>query len=239
MILADCRARITAEDLAFVVETLARSEADRAPLRELVSDPEALDRLLDDPTLFTRLLGAPRLLHVSPWFFYYVVVRRAFLDHGIDNRRASDYVGALLSYHVQARPSEPRTGGGVYLVDVVMAMAEARTDDDAFFLQAQVGNVALYLAGIFPDWIYHRETYGRRPVGLSYYESLGRAHWHAASRTASAEKYDVGDVLEFMAGRFPLLRQALNDLVDEHLDLAPRPPDVSALCRRAIYRVRN
>lgn len=230
---------MTSQDVAFVVETLARKESERAPLRDLAADPESLDRLLDDPALFVRLLRAPRLLDVSPYFFYYVLVRRAFLDHGIDHRRASDYVGALLSYHVQTRSSEPRAGGGVYLVDVVLAMAEARNADDAFLLQMQIGDIALYLAGLFPDWIYHRETYGRRPVGLAYYERMGSAHWRAAARTSVAARYALGDVLEFMGERFPALRQALNDLVDEHLDLAPRPPDVSALCRRAVYRVRN
>jgi hypothetical protein len=221
------------------VDALARGGSDKGPLTELASDPEALDRLLDDPALFARLLRAPQLLHVSPYFFYYVLVRRAFLDHGIDHRHASDYVGALLSYHVQARSTEPREGGGVYLVDLVAAMNEARSPDDAFFLQTQIGNIALYLAGLFPDWIHHRETVGRRPIGLSYYERMGSAHWRAAARTSSAEKYDLGDVLEFMAGRFPALRQALNDLVDEHLELAPKPPGVGALCRQALYRVRN
>jgi hypothetical protein len=225
--------------VAFVIDALSRGEADRQPLRELASDPAALDDLLDDPALFRRLLHAPRFLHVSPWFFYYVLVRRAFLDHGIDHRRASDYVGALLSYHVQMRSTEPRSGGGVYLVDVIAAMAEARTADDAFLLQTRVGDIALFLAGLYPDWIYTRETYGRRPIGLSYYERMGSAYWRAAARTPAAERYDLGDVLEFMAQRFPALRQALNDLVDDHLDLAPRPPDVSALCRRALYRVRN
>lgn len=222
-----------------MVEALARRATDRGPLQDLASDPEALDRLLDDPALFAHLLSAPRLLHVSPYFFYYVVVRRAFLERGIDHRRASDYVGALLSYHVQARSSHPRDGGGVYLVDLVTAMAEARTADDAFFLQTQIGNVALYLSGVFPDWIYHRETFGRRPVGLSYYERMGSAHWRAASRTPAAERYDLGDVLEFMATKFPELRQALNDLVDRHLELAPRPAAVATLCRQALYQVRN
>jgi len=222
-----------------VVEALARERSDRTPLAELASDPDALDRLLDDPALFHRLLSAPRLLHVSPWFFYYVAVRRVFLDRGIDDRRASDYVGALLSYHVQARRAEPRAGGGVYLVDIVTAMGEARSAEDAFRLQAEVGDVALYLAGVFPDWIYRRETVGRRSVGISYYERMGSAHWRAASRSAAAERYDLGDVLEYMAACFPEMRQALNDLVDEHLDLAPRPAGPDALCRQALYRVRN
>jgi len=48
-----------------------------------------------------------------------------------------------------------------------------------------------------------------------------------------------GDVLEFMAVKFPELRQALNDLVDRHLELAPKPAAVATLCRQALYRVRN
>ncbi len=189
--------------------------------------------------LFARLLSAPRLLHVSPWFFYYVAVRRAFLDHGIDDRRASDYVGALLSYHVQARSTQPREGGGFYLVDLVLAMSEARSAEDAFQLQTRIGDLALYLSGVFPDWIYHRETVGRRPVSIGYYERMGSAHWRAASRTAAAERYDLGDVLEYMASRFPAMRQALNDLVDDHLDLARRPGGPDTICRQALYRVRN
>lgn len=166
-------------------------------------------------------------------------MRRAFLDHGIDDRRASDYVGALLSYHVQARSAEPRAGGGVYLVDIVTAIGEARSPEDAFFLQAQVGNVALYLTGLFPDWIHHRETVGRRLLGLSYYERMGSAHWRAAARTSAAQRYDLGDVLDYMAACFPAMRQALNDLVDEHLALARRPAGPAAVCRQALYRVRN
>lgn len=168
-----------------------------------------------------------------------MAVRRAFLDRGIDNRRASDYVGALLSYHVQARAPRPREGGGFYLVDLVVAMSEARTAEDAFQLQTEIGDVALYLSGVFPDWIYHRETVGRRPVSIGYYERMGRAHWLAASRTAAAERYELGDVLEYMAARFPAMRQALNDLVDDHLDLARRPGGPDTLCRQALYRVRN
>lgn len=238
MIQANCRSRLTSRDLEFVVEALAHRRGDRAPLRELSTDPEALDRLLDDPALFARLLEAPSLLRVSPWFFYYVVVRRAFLDHGIDNLRAADYVGSLLSYHLQRRAG-PRGGGGFYLVDLVQAMAEARTREDAFALQAEIGDVALYLAGLFPDWIHHRHAYGRRPVDLGYYESMGSRYYGAAARSEIAARLDLGDVLDYMARRFPELRQALNDLVDDHLHLAPRPARVEDLCRRALWRVVN
>ena len=241
MIQANCRTHLTPEDLDFLVETLDPDGSQRAPLEELTSDADSLDRLLDDPRLFSRLLEAPRLLNVSPFFFYYVVVRRVFLEHGIDEGGAvADYVGALLSYHLEARrkDNEPPSES-VYLVDLVSAMAEARDPEHAFALQAEIGNRALFLAGVFPDWIYHRSVHGRRSLGLAYYEDMGRRHYAAASCSRVAHHHSLGGVLGFMADRFPVLRQALNDLVDEHLHLGRRPLGADRLCRQAMYRVQN
>ena len=232
MIAASCRARITDRDLAFLTGALSARQEDGGALRSLAADPEDLDRLLDSPLLFDRLLAAPRLLDVSPSFFYYVVVRRTFLDHGIDDRRVADYVGALLSRHV----SGAAEGRSVYLVDLVGAIAEARTAEHAFSLQTEVGDRALYLAGLFPDWIYHRHRYGRRAVDLDYYEDMGRRYYAAAARHEAAVRYELADVLTLLAEAFAALRQALNDLVDGHLHLAPRPDTVDRLCRQARFR---
>ncbi len=234
MITASCRTRITREDLAFLIAALAQGDRQSAPLRSLAEDPDALDRLLDSPLLFQRLLEAPQLLDVSPYFFYYVAVRRAFLDHGIEDRRVADYVGALLSHHVQGRADGTRPG--VYLVDLVREIAEARTAEHAFSLQTEVGDRALYLAGLFPDWIYHRHRYGRRPVDLEYYEEMGSRYYAAAARHDAAARLELADVLAFLADAFVALRQALNDLVDDHLHLAARPETVERLCRQALYR---
>lgn len=239
MIRTNCRARMTADDLAFLVDTIADHSGERSAIRELTSDPDGLDSLLDDPRLFARLLDAPSLLRVSPWFFYYVVVRRAFLDHGVEPRRVADYVGALLSYHLQRRSDQPRGTGGVYLVDIVQAISEARSEEDAFALKAQIGNVALFVTGVFPDWVYHRHVHGRRPVGLDYYERMGRHYWREAAGSTEALRHDLGDVLGYMADRFPVLRQALNDLVDDHLGLPGGPESIEQLLRQAVFRVRN
>ena len=237
MITASCRTRITREDLTFLIAALEKGERHRAPLRSLAEDPDALDRLLDSPLLFQRLLEAPKLLDVSPYFFYYVVVRRAFLDHGIEDRRVADYVGALLSHHVHGRAHGARHG--VYLVDLVREIAEARTSEHAFSLQTEVGDRALYLAGVFPDWIYHRHRYGRRPIDLEYYEEMGSRYYAVAARHEAAARLELADVLAFLAEAFVALRQALNDLVDDHLHLAPRPETVERLCRQALYRPRR
>lgn len=239
MIAASCRARITDRDLAFLTGALSARQEDGGALRSLAADPEALDRLLDSPLLFDRLLEAPRLLDVSPYFFYYVVVRRTFLDHGIEDRRVADYVGALLSHHASGATRLAGARPGVYLVDLVGAIAEARTAEHAFSLQTEVGDRALYLAGLFPDWIYHRHRYGRRAVDLDYYEDMGRRHYAAAARHEAAVRYELADVLAVLADAFAVLRQALNDLVDDHLHLAPRPDTVDRLCRQASFRRRG
>lgn len=207
---------------------------------ELTEDADALDRLLDDPALFQRLLEAPRLLDVSPYFFYYIVVRRSFVDHGIDERRVADYVGALLSHHLEiAFDGTSRVAGSMYLVDLIAAIEDARSVEEAFELQAGVADRALFLSGLFPDWIYHRETYGRRPVSLSYFEDMGRRFYRAASCSRAARDHDLHDTLALMAHRFEIVRQALNDLSDEHLHLGGRGESVDRLCRRAVYRARN
>lgn len=239
MIQANCRARLTPGDLEFLVAALTRRSGERVAIEALTTDPEGLDRLLDEPRLFRALLEAPSLLRVSPWFFYYVVVRRAFLEHGIEPRRVADYVGALLAYHLQRRGDYTRGSGGVYLVDLVAEIAEARTEDDAFSLRTRIGNVALFLSGVFPDWVYHRHVHGRRPVGLSYYEQMGSRFWREAAEARAAARYDLGDVLAYMADRFPQLRQALNDLVDDHLTMYRRPEKVDQLFRQAIFRTGN
>jgi hypothetical protein len=235
LITASCRTRITPEDLTFLIAALEKSDRERAPLRSLAEDPDALDRLLDSPLLFQRLLEAPKLLDVSPYFFYYVVVRRAFLDHGIEDRRVADYVGALLSHHVHGRAGGGASAG-VYLVDLVREIAEARSSEHAFSLQTEVGDRALYLAGVFPDWIYHRHRYGRRPIDLDYYEEIGSRYYAVAARHEAAARLELADVLAFLAEAFVALRQALNDLVDDHLHIAPRPETVERLCRQALYR---
>lgn len=148
-------------------------------------------------------------------------------------------MGGLLSFHLYRPGSRPRQGGGRYLVDLVLALPEARTAEDAFQLQLEIGDQALFLAGVFPDWIWHRRVYGRRPVDLEYYESMGSRWYGMAARTPTAARLDLEEVLGYMADRFPRLRQALNDLVDEHLHLSRRPATIDGLTRQAFYRIRN
>jgi hypothetical protein len=46
---ANCRARFTAADFAFIVRTVARSQTDQVSLVDLLSDVETRDSILDHP----------------------------------------------------------------------------------------------------------------------------------------------------------------------------------------------
>ena len=67
-------------------------------------------------------------------------------------------------------------------------------------------------------------------------KEMGSRYYAAAARHAAGARHELADVLAFLGDAFVVLRQALNDLVDDHLHLAPRPETVERLCRQARYR---
>jgi hypothetical protein len=238
MIVPNCRQRITGRDLSYALAVLAQdaAPADEAPGALLAEDVD-IDRLLESRELFEALIGSPALLSVSPWLFYYVLVRHVFRERGIDDRTIADYVGALLAHFQEGKrlrndgDAAPRSF--VYLVDMIESVGRARSRGAAFALEARIGDVALFLTGIFPDAIVHRQTYGRRAPGLEYYESMGRLGYHSASRHTPAQHAELSDVLSFMASEFRVVRKALNVLSDTYLCLSRRE-SIDRLLRQAL-----
>src|SRR6476620_10803137 len=80
MIRANCRERFTAADFDFVVKSLARSERDSVTLVDLLTDASARDAILDHPCLFQTIMehGAP--LHISPQFYFYILIRHVLKE---------------------------------------------------------------------------------------------------------------------------------------------------------------
>ncbi|MFN2432414.1 MAG: hypothetical protein ABR599_06285 [Gemmatimonadota bacterium] len=240
MIVPNCRQRITGQDLAFVLQVLHKSEVAPADATALLPHEGDVDDLLDSRELFDALIQTRRLLSISPYFFYYVLVRQVFLERGISERAVADYVGALLCHFLEGRrlvedaESAPRSF--VYLVDLVQSLRAARDARAAFAMEARIGDVALFLTGVFPDAIYHRQTYGRRLPGIDYYEAVGRSGYRAAAQHAPARHADLGDVLDYMASYFGGVRRALNDLSDAHFCIGSRHEEsVDRLLRQALY----
>jgi hypothetical protein len=224
MITANCRDRFTAEDFAFVVRTLARSERDSVNLVDLLTDADARDAILDQPELFQGVLedGAP--LRISPQLYFYVLTRHVLKETGLNDRVLSDYLASLLeTFSNSARMRSPADGSDgpiQYLSDMLVALRRA-SPTQSFLIRAHVGNYALFISGIFPETVECRAQRGAPDV--SYYEDVGSANYKAAAEHQVARTAALTGVLALLGDRFGEVRRALNRLSDSLLHLGHTP----------------
>jgi hypothetical protein len=219
MIRADLRSRLRAADLELVILLLSRGSAHRRVSVERRLAAEGPDALLEQPDLFERLLAVRTMLVPSEALFFYVVLRHALRRSGVDDRDLADYLGSLLlefgrrdrawrvDWNDDARHS--------YLVDI-LADLEASSGERRFKVMAHLGNYALWLAGLFPDYIAARRVRGGGP-DVSYYDALGRRGFGMASDHELADSYGLEGVFRSAAERFPAIRVALNGVSERFL----------------------
>ncbi len=207
MITADARSHLTTNDLDLVIRCLGGSGGE--PDRELLR--AGLDQVLDRPDL-RRYLLAGAMPGPSTSLFFYVLVRHALVDEGLDDRAIADYCAAMLrEFGIRRRANQI---GAVddhdhhYLVDILTDLAQS-TGDRHFRVSVHLGNYALWLTGIFPDRI-HARRIRRGGPHLEYYETLGQRGFAEASEHRLAEWTGLEDILHTTAHQFSLVRRALN-----------------------------
>ena len=96
------------------------------------------------------------MLVPSEALFFYVVVRHALRNAGVDDRELADYLSALLldfgqrdrAWRIDWHDDQQHR----YLVDI-LADLEASDGERRFRVMVHLGNYALWLAGLFPDYI--------------------------------------------------------------------------------------
>lgn len=219
MILANTRGRLSANDLQLVVLLVSQGSAARRVAAERRLAVEGPDVILDSPGLFERLLAVRTMLAPSEALFFYTLVRHALLRAHCDDRDLADYIAALLlefgkrdrAFRVDWNDDQQHR----YMIDI-LADLEATDSDRRFKVLAHLGNYALWLAGLYPDYIAARRVRSGGP-DLSYYEQLGARGFGQASDHALADQYGLDGVFRTAAERFPQLRQALNQVSDKVL----------------------
>jgi hypothetical protein len=219
MIRANTRGRLTAADLQLVILLLSRGSAHRRAYLERRLAAEGPDALLDAPDLFERLLTVRTMLLPSEALFFYVVVRHALRSAGLEERELADYLAALLlefgqrdrAWRIDWNDDQQHR----YMVDI-LADLEATAGDRRFKVMVHLGNYALWLSGLFPDYIAARRLRKAGP-DVSYYDALGSRGYGMASDHALATQYGLEPVLRTAAERFPELRSALNGVSDRVL----------------------
>ena len=216
MILANARQRLSREDAQLAVRLVAQEDArDQNDVQHRLVD-EGFDAILDDPRLPAALLRSRYGAYASLPLFLYVMVRHALLRAGERDRALSDYLAAmLLSFGLKGR-NERISENDDELYDTLASLLEDVNDRDprrAFLVRAHLGNRALWVAGLFPDWVEQRKWRKGGP-DLGYFEELGKRGFELAAEHRFAEQYGMSDLYAAVAARFGLLRVALNSVSD-------------------------
>ena len=177
---------------------------------------QGLDALLDDAAVLRALVRGNRISMAPAPLVFYVMVRHALMQREIHDRQLADYTAAVLLEFATAGKAHRVDGGEgepfYYLADILAALERARGERE-FLLRMHLGNFALWLGGIYPDFITHRVQRRGAPP-LSYYDALGAAGFRMAAGSDLALRHGVGDLLVSAADRFVDVRAALNSLSD-------------------------
>ncbi|RMD99012.1 MAG: hypothetical protein D6814_06360 [Calditrichaeota bacterium] len=235
MIKANARNKLTAEDIEFIGSTLGRNQNARAAVTALVSSPEERDKILDAPELFERILTDASMSHISPFLYFYVLIRHVLQEFSIEDREVADYLASMLTEFSKVNRihmiSQYHQKQYRYLVDLLNDLLDADPEQE-FYIQSHVGNYSMFLAGVFPDFIYYRAKYGKMAPDFSYYEQMGSAGYQQAARNRLAERWHLARILEILGTHFRQVRLALNHMVDHYMQLNRNPQSMDAMMRR-------
>jgi hypothetical protein len=227
MILANARQRLSREDAQLVVRLVAQDSADELEQVQQRLTDGGIDAVLDDPRLPMALLRSRYGAYASLPLFLYVMVRHALLRAGERDRAMSDYLAAvLLSFGAKGR-NERVSESDDELYDTLASLLDDVNDRDprrAFLVRAHLGNRALWIAGLYPDWVEARRWRKGGP-DLGYFEELGKRGFELAAEHRIAEQYGMAELYASVAARFGLLRVALNSISDALLFPNVHTPD--------------
>jgi hypothetical protein len=216
MILANVRQHLTRDDAQLALRLIARGSSEVVEEAETMLREQGIDALLDDPRLRAGLMASRQGAHASLPLFAYVTVRHALREVGEGDRVLADYVASiLLHFGLSGRASRvAESDDEIYTTLAELSGALERADAQrSFLVRAHLGNYALWVSGVFPDYIEMRRWRKGGP-DLDYYEEMGRRGFSLAADHRLAAQHGLTTLFEAAAARFPILRQALNNISD-------------------------
>lgn len=219
MILPNVRASFGRPEVSLLLNLVTRGDEQAWRREEERLRLEGFDALLDDPRTFNAVLASGGIATLPAPLVFYLLVRHALLEDGINNPVVADYLAALLLEFGRGTRAYSATGEGgatyEYLIDIVEAL-ETVSGREAFLLRAHLGNFSLWLSGLFPDRIVSRVERRGAP-GIRYYEEMGATGYRLAADSSDAESWGLDQLYLTFATNFPALRVALNRVADRHI----------------------
>ena len=216
------RSQLSQTDFEFIAETVGTSTGDREALVRLANDPDVLSELLHDDRLFERTMKKPPiLLPISQPLFFYIAIYHAFKYQNIEEDDIVDYVAGICvefrSRNTLWQFSSQKEEQTIYFVDLFNLMNDLDRMHQ-YYLRRYIGNVALFLTGFFPDFVFQRSKTEGAP-SMTYYENIGSAQFETAASQALHCDEHTAPVLNTLAERFVQIRSALNMFTDQYLNL--------------------
>jgi hypothetical protein len=216
MIQANVRQHLTRDDAQLALRLIARGSSDSFEEGETTLREQGIDGLLDDPRLYAGLKESRQGAHASFPLFAYVVVRHSLREVGEGDRVLADYVASILLHFGLGARSTRISNADDETYTTLAELSAALESADAprsLMVRAHLGNYALWLSGVFPDWIEMRR-WRRGGPDLEYYEEMGRRGFSLAADHRLAAEHGLTALFATAAERFPVLRQALNNISD-------------------------
>src|SRR5918998_6468042 len=235
MIRADVRGLLGRDDAQLALRLIARgSHAEYEQMEERLRE-EGIDALLDDPRLLAALVKAGQGACASFPLFSYVVVRHALRAAGESDAMLAGFVASILMHFGTRGNAHRIASNDDQTYDTLAELSGDVDDPDArrsFMVRAHLGNYALWLSGLFPDYIESRR-FRRGGPDLDYFEEMGRRGYKLAADHRMAAQLGLTALFALAAERFALLRVALNNVSDVLFFPNVHSPD------RLLRQVRN
>ncbi len=216
MLVANVRSRFSRADAQLAIALLEQSGDSEAATSEARLRDDGLDSILDDPRLLHALLATRLGSCASEPLFLYVVARHAMLQSGEDEVMLADYAASILLHFGLRGRANRIADADDETYDTVAALAGEVEGPDirrTLLVRAHLGNYALWLAGIFPDYIEHRR-WRRGGPPIDYYDEMGQRGFQLAAEHRLANEHGLKPMFAMAAERFGVMRVALNRVSD-------------------------
>ena len=214
-----CRSRFTGADFDFVASVLT-PDGKRCHLAKLWKDPEGMREMLDLKDVLRCLLDSPSAIQVSPRFYFYVLVRHAFLQADLTDAGLADYVAGVMAKRVCTDVEDPLqdvTHGFTHAAEFLSIISQAK-GRLRFHLQVAAGNQFLILTGLYPEFLKRRCEKGDAP-DLEFYESFAQRAYRAAADNHLTLHGSPPNLFGTLAEALPAARRSLNRVAEEFVFL--------------------
>jgi hypothetical protein len=210
-------------DLRFLIESFPQPATSYEEIAGILDAlPNTLESMLTSDTVVQQIIfDRARLLRISPFLLFNVLLRQVLADHRRpEERRVVNYLANLMAlfvtqhrlYRIDSTDAEAYG----YLVDLI-EQAVGADPDRRFLVHAHVANFSLFMTGMFGTYLEERFRHGRRTVGTSYYADLGSSSYSQASALPPAQAYRLTEVFVRLALTFDSYRRALGTIADSYL----------------------